>query len=286
MITVKPKQSSLLDLYISTSGLTVFLDSFAIKELALHDSARRKRFISAVHRGAEILFSVSNAAELTGPQGGSFLEIRNFMNEIGPHWYPVELDPFMVVQRELQSKCADPNCCFSRNFMNDYLGSRIGSTPKGQPVGISEELFDLGHVMDWLAPQRDSIKRGRQELDQTLIERIKEHSASDEADPSWLDVHFPALPFNPAYPATFAYVNMVRILILESRSYAMMPGDGIDFCQAVIGSAFSSVATLDKKWKRRVEMMSKPNKLARIYYSPELNDMVDDIEAAVLQLAP
>ena len=66
----------------------------------------------------------------------------------------------------------------------------------------------------------------------------------------------------------------------------MMPGDGIDFCQAVIGAAFSSVATLDKKWKRRVEMMPKPNKLARIYYSPELDRLVDDIESAVVQLLP
>jgi hypothetical protein len=85
MIQVKLSQNSPLDLHISTGGLTVFLDNFAIKELARDNPARRKRFISAVHRGAEVLFSVSNAAELTGPQGDSFLEIRSFMNEIGPH---------------------------------------------------------------------------------------------------------------------------------------------------------------------------------------------------------
>jgi hypothetical protein len=194
------------------------------------------------------------------------LEIRSFMNEIGAHWYPVELDPHMVVQRELQNP-GDPNCCFSRKFMSDYLGSRVGSVPREQVIGISEGLFELGHVMDWLAPQRDSIRRGRQDVDKALIERIKDHRSQHDADPNWLDQHFPAQPFNPTYPATFAYVNMVRLLVLEAKSYAMMPGDGIDFCQAIIGSAFSSVATLDKKWKRRVELMPKPNKLARVYYS-------------------
>jgi hypothetical protein len=64
----------------------------------------------------------------------------------------------------------------------------------------------------------------------------------------------------------------------------MEPGDGIDFCQAVIGSAFSTFATLDKKWKRRIEMLPKPNRLARIYYSAQLDLLVDDIEAALVQL--
>jgi hypothetical protein len=153
-----------------------------------------------------------------------------------------------------------------------------------QVIDISEELFGLGHVMDWLAPQRDSIARGKKELDRALIERIKDYRAEHDASPDWLNEHFPVLAFNPAFPAMFTYVNLIRILILESRSFAMEPGDGIDFCQAVIGSAFSTFATLDKKWKRRIEMLPKPNRLARIYYSAQLDLLVDDIEAALVQL--
>ena len=85
------------------------------------------------------------------------------------------------------------------------------------------------------------------------------------------------MTFKPRFPATFTYVNLVRTLILESKSFQMTPGDGIDFCQAVIGTAFCNFATLDKKWKRRIEMLP-PNNLARIYYDPELDALVDDIE--------
>ena len=74
-----------------------------------------------------------------------------------------------------------------------------------------------------------------------------------------------------------AYVNLVRLIILESKGRTIMPTDGIDFGQAVIGSAYASVATLDKDWKRRVEMLP-PNKLARIYYQQELDQMVRDLE--------
>ena len=104
-----------------------------------------------------------------------------------------------------------------------------------------------------------------------------EHRAKYDKDSSWLDTTFPQLTFRLDCPATFAYVNLVRLMILESKEHTIMPNDGIDFGQAVIGSAYFSVATLDKDWKRRVEMLP-PNKLARIYYQQELDQMVRDLE--------
>lgn len=70
-------------------------------------------------------------------------------------------------------------------------------------------------------------------------------------------------------------------MVFEAKSCAMMPGDGIDFCQAVIGSAYASVATLDKNWKRRIEALPKPNGLAPIYYEATLDKLVEDLEADV-----
>jgi len=104
MIGVKPNQDSILNLFVSTRGVAVFLDAWAIKKLAKHDPARRIRFIEAVHRGADILFSVSNAAELTGPKGDSFAAIRSFMDDLGNYWFPVELDPIEVINREKNGK--------------------------------------------------------------------------------------------------------------------------------------------------------------------------------------
>ena len=76
MIEIKPNQESILNLFVnlfvSTRGVMVFLDAWFIKKLAKDDLARRRRFIEAVHCGADILLSVSNAAELTGPQLDSF----------------------------------------------------------------------------------------------------------------------------------------------------------------------------------------------------------------------
>jgi hypothetical protein len=75
----------------------------------------------------------------------------------------------------------------------------------------------------------------------------------------------------------FTYVNLIRTLIVEAKSRPLEKNDGLDFCHAVIGSAFSSFASLDTKWKRRVELLPK-NRLALIYGPQQLDQMVNDIE--------
>lgn len=167
--------------------------------------------------------------------------------------------------------------------MRDYLRYRSGGKPLRQ--NISAEFFCLGPIMDWLAPQRDSIAKGKTDLDDKLIRNIKEHRAKYEADPQWLEAAFRALPAYEYPSATFAYNSLIRTLILEIKGYHLKRNDGIDFCQAVIASAFTGFATLDKSWKRRVERLPKPNRLARIYYAQELDSMVADIDSALNRIA-
>ena len=47
--------------------------------------------------------------------------------------------------------------------------------------------------------------------------------------------------------------------------------------------AEGSLATLDKQWKRRVEELPRPNDLARIFYRPQVDELVDALEALVTQ---
>lgn len=274
-------------MHVSANGLVVFLDNFAIKELAKGNPARRKRFIAALDRGVEVMFSIANAAELSGPQDKSFDNMRAFVDEIGPHWFPVELDPHICIDRErkLNDLAA---CCFSESLLKVFAATyikkfniNIADLPRVLPA----DFFRLGLFMDWLAPQRQEIIESKKLFDTKLKNQIVEHRAKYENDPLWLELKFPELPFKSNCPATFTYVNLVRLLILESKSRVLMPNDGIDFSQAVIASAYASMATLDKHWKRRVMMLPRPNQLARIYYAQELDQMVRDIEGHLDNLA-
>ena len=188
-----------------------------------------------------------------------------------------------MIERESKGDPPD-KCCYSDRFLRDYIAVLLKER-EGQVVGISEGFFRLGPMMDWVGRQRDSIREGLVEFDETLIKRIEAHRAKYDADPLWLDTKFPAVPYSASHRATFTYLNLVRTLILELKGYRIKAGDGIDFCQAVVASSYSCAATLDKHWKRRVESLPKPNGLARIYYSQELDQMVDDIELTLARMS-
>lgn len=271
-----------LTLNASVSGPVAYLDNWAVGDLAEENPSRRRRFIGAMRSGVDLLFSVTNAAELSGLQGRSAEAVRAFLDEIGPRWFPVELDQTEVVKREL--KGVSPNSvCVSESLLKSYVADRMRNCPpdSGKVIDLSDDFFRLGAVLDWVGPQRESIRRGSEKMDEVLRNKIGECADRSKRDALWLDENFRRMPFDPLRRAYFAYVNLVRTLIAESNQ--LKPGDGMDFCHAVMASAFASFATLDKHWKRRVESLPRPNGLARIYCRPELDAMVTDIESWVTQ---
>ena len=283
MITVTPHPTELFGMTASVNGLTVFLDNFAIIGLAKGDPKLRRRFIATQDRGVEVLFSVSNAAELSGPQGDSFTMIRQFLDEIGTHWFPVEFDPEECIKRERQLQELP---FFCEGLLKTFTAERLRRSPEIKiadlPASLPSDFFRLGLFMEWLAPQRDEIIDAKHQLDLSLRDQIMAHWARYQEIPGWLEANLPELAFMVDRPATYVYGNLLRLLVREAKGRKIMPNDGIDFGQAVIGTAYAFIATLDKHWKRRVEaILPKPNKLARIYYRPELEKMVRDIERSL-----
>ena len=266
----------------SVSGVSLYLDNFALVKLAKADRVLRDRSIAVINDGVDLLFSITNAAESIGPQGRSADLLREFLDALGPHWFPVELNPHEVATRETTG-ITGGDACLATDFMKQYFSVRTRDcTPgSGKIIDLSHDFFRLSAVLDWLQPQRTSILDGGQALDRALIEKINGYRLEYERDPQWLDQHFPQLPWNPKLPTTFTYVNVIRGLILEAKGYPLKKGDGMDFCHAIIGATFASFATLDKQWKRRVEALPQPHRLAHIYYEPELEDLVTNLERAV-----
>ena len=274
-----------LTISVTVGGIPVYLDNDSLIDLAKGDPNRRECFIHALHNGADLLFSVTNAAELTGPQGKSRDHVRLLLDEVGPHWFPVELDANVVANRELKG-LPPSECCVSAEFVKQYRVARwLQLSKDGARIAVfSDEFFKLSAVLDWLEPQRDSIREGVRDLDAALIGRVAGPRAEADSDPAWLDQNFPELKFNASMPATFTYVNLIRGLILDAKAYQLKKGDGCDFCHAVIGGTFASFATLDGQWKRRFMALPQPNTLAKIYYRPELDQLVSDVRAALEDL--
>jgi hypothetical protein len=265
-----------LEIIARAAGFPVYLDTWAIINLAKGDTSRRKRFVEAVCAGTDVLFSLANAVELTRLQGKSFDAVRSFLDDLGPHWIPIELNPFEVLEREHKG-VGPAESCISEGFMNAYFRDRTaGYSPgSGKIISFDADFFRLGVVLDWVA-NSESLPKQLEQFDD-LLRTLRALRVRYEAMPSLLDRQFQT--FNPLQPATFVCGNLSKTLIIESKSHQVKKGDGMDFCHAVMGGAFATFATLDKNWKRRVEAFPKPNKVARIYDPLQLDEMVTDIES-------
>jgi hypothetical protein len=268
----------------SVSGGGVSLDNWAFINLAKGDPSRRQRFLSAIHSGIEVLFSVTNAAELSGPQGRSADVVRAFLDEIGPHWFPAKHDVTEVIKLEMEGKSPDA-VCIDGDFLKSYVADRLRPyTPGcGNVIDLSGDFFRLGALLDRVGPQRESIYESSARFDELLKNKMTAVSALSKRDSLLLDKQFPWIPFDSARPACFVYFNLFRIMAADASS--LKKGDGMDFCHTVMATAFASFATLDKQWKRRVDSLPKPNRLARIYGPSELDQMVTDMESWVAHRA-
>ncbi len=263
-------------LNVSASGPVVYLDNCALYDLAEKDPARRRRFVNAVHSGIDFLFSVTNAAELSGPQGRSAAVVREFLDEIGPNWFPARLDATEVMRRELRGDSPE-QACIDENFFKSYIADQIRpyASDHARVMELSDRLFRLGPILERVGPQRESISRTSAEFDEVIKGRMSMIRERSKRDPAFLDLKFPVIPFDSSRRAGFVYGNLLRIMAIEANS--LKKGDGLDFCHTVVACAFASFAALDTQWKRRVASLP-PNQLARVYSPLELDQMVMDME--------
>src|SRR6266513_1846497 len=162
-------------------------------DLAKGDPSRRRQFVSAVCAGGDLLFSSANAAELAGPRGKSFDAVKGFLDQLGPHWVPVELNPFKVIERGWND-VSRAESCLAPEFMDAYFRDRTASYSQssGKVIDLSPDFFSLGAVLDWVA-QSGKLLRGSAEFDKVLKDAVRGVRGRRPTPPT---------PFNPSKPAT------------------------------------------------------------------------------------
>jgi len=257
----------------------IYLDNFAIIGLAKGPAARRERFLKALHQKASLLFSLTNAAEIGGPQGTSAVAVADFLRAVGTYWVPLEINPFAVSEREERGLWAEGPV--SQSFIKAFVIKRLDGYA-GTAIIHGETLFDLAAIVPWSREIRDDIVPDAAEMDRVLREGIALLSNAGPTPALAAAAKLPAVAFHPHRRITFVINRLFRILVSEGKSHHIKVGDGFDFCHAAMAAAFANLATLDKAWKRRVGLLPKDAPVARVFYEPELDEFVD----AVVDLGP
>ena len=271
-------QDGIPEVVAETKGYGIYLDNDSLIDLAKGQASRRTRFVDLLQAKATFLFSWANAIEVAGPQGASADAVRAFLDSIGPHWIPLQLNPWELMKREQAGLAAE--AAVSTTFMQAYFQRR--AYDMAQAGGVldlsSEAFFRLGAVVDWAHEHQATIRADAEKIDNELRALLQKRRADYEKDPASLDAALPPCQFDDRFPATFVLVHLQRILITEAKGYQFKSHDGLDLCHTAVASAYGSVIALDKQWKRRVQALPTPNQVAQTYYRNELDELLVTME--------
>ena len=58
-----------------------------------------------------------------------------------------------------------------------------------------------------------------------------------------------------------------------------MPNDAYDFAHAIVPLAYADAVFLDRQWKARIERLTLPKGVARVFYGAETGEFLDWLES-------
>jgi len=260
-------------------GVGVYLDNDSLIELAKDAGPRRAKFVHALTRGGTLLFSYANVIEIAGPQGSSAIAVRDLLSEVGANWIPLQLNPWTVTERE--RNLGPERAPVSENFLLGFYKERATDLSRDGDRILdlsSDSFFRLDAVLEWVQERRDSIRETAEMIDTELRTRLRELRQEFDRDNAVLDRKYPSMVFDARWPGTFVFFHLMRTLVREAKAFQFKDHDSLDLCHAVLAAAYGNLVTLDKQWKRRVELLPKPNQVAKVYYRPEVDELVDELE--------
>lgn len=247
----------------------IYLDQDSLADIARTEQ-RRRRFLDIWTEKGELLFSWANAFDLSGPQGDTARYIRELLEALGPHWIPLEVNPWKVVRKENGVEPSSGTACVSESFLSSYF------------LELRDDVTNLGRVVDLIQNDRENTLAQVQELKTAADRMVQAFRSEFLRDSTSLDRKLPAIPYDPARSTTFMLRELERLVTRKARAFTWMPNDGMDFMHASVAGGSADFLLLDQHWKRRVLAVAPPKAYPWVFYRYELDTFLDAFERCVV----
>ena len=240
---------------VTSESPLIYLDHWALRLFSSHATLRRKFFEVFTHRGT-LLFSLVNVTELAANSGTSAKHIRSFLEEIGPHWAPITMDPSKVVEAEsrLNPEVGDRSVCFGSAMLEDqHFMSKLSTGD-----------LTLAHVVDLTrGDDGNNLRAAMSESVQEMLALILTLRTRYNADPSGLDLSYPLQVWNPRQPMKFVYYGLMRLIVRES--FKLDENHVRDFLHAAVAATVAQMLLLDPHWAVLVRKLKLPPDYVQVY---------------------
>jgi hypothetical protein len=246
----------------------IYLDHDSLGEIA-RNADRRRRFLHIWTRKGELLFSWANALDISGPQEGSAQAIKELLEAIGPHWVPLEINPWKVVRKESGQEPSSGTPCVSESFLGGYF------------LRLRDEVTNLGRVVDLIHEDRDGAQQHLTDLKTQTNQMVQTFRDQYRSDRTSLDRVLPVIPNEPTRPAAHMLRALER-LVTSQLGFQWTLNDGVDFMHATVAATCADFLLLDRQWKRRVMEVAPPRAYRWVFYRHELDEFLDAFEHCVI----
>jgi hypothetical protein len=245
----------------------LYVDSDSLFDIA-QTPTRKARLQAAFEQRGTLMLSWANVLEISVRTGRAAEQVKELLACVGRHWFPIELNPFRVSEREHQHSAEHP--ALSKTFLRSFV---LEGLSDDGIVAFGDEFFSVGRIVEYMAT--DNSVRGDLETFKTTMlrefERLRQHYRTRPPGPS--------AAWDPRRPTTCVLAEAYRVVADQARSHAWTANDSLDFMHAVMGLSTSQIVLLDGQWKARAALMDLGPTRPIVMYRAELDDALALLEA-------
>lgn len=236
----------------------IYLDHCSLRELA-KTSAWRAKFRSIIERKGTLLFSWINLTEASRNTGRSSAEVRDFLNELGPHW--MFLDSNFGTVADGEANGIRPVEVFQPWPLVVPFLAHLGDRPLllGTAIEVVQDASYKRVRDDWYAFMDYVAKRVRE---QRRLYKIGAELVPPEAGPT-----------RPSQHCAQALVNQ---LIQDGKN--VRANDINDLMHTAVPINYAHWIVLDKTWADYVRRLKLGRKDLHVYPVSQLPTALEDLE--------
>jgi hypothetical protein len=240
------KDGEAFELICSHHPPAIYLDHWALRLFAAERQQLGNNLLCELDRHGTLLVSVMNIREIAGNTGQSAAELRDFLDAIGPRWFPISISPNEVAEQEER---------FTPRENSPALGVAIVQDDHFRRLLASGNL-SLSSVVDPTRGEAGAtlIDEGdpREAFVVAQVGRWRSEYASRR---SVLDESWPALRPDGERLTKAIYHAVVGLCITESFEFSRR--DVRDLLHAVVPSAYADFILLDPNWAAQLEKVKR-----------------------------
>lgn len=245
----------------------IYMDNWALSDFST-DASLRQRFLKLFKDRGTLAVSVMNAVEIASHHGEERPELRSFLGEIGPHWFPLTTSSDKVMEAQ-ETDHDTQSGCFSEAFLSDpHFLSRLHTGN-----------LTLVHLVD-LTRGADGSALETADRSSEIAKALSSIRSKYAVDPKVLDTYWPALPFSSQAPMRPIYNAFMRLCVKQSFNLTKV-NHLRDLQHAIASVACAEMTLLDKHWTKQAREVQKqlkmPSDFVKIYWRAEVEQFLADV---------